>query len=205
VTAQRSPAELEATVREDAADVLLLTEQPGNDLPDEVFNLAASVLYVLDQFGALANQAEEANARLASIGGYEGYSNAWAEVERRAGEAEARVALLEDALREAEAERDDAISCLQRVVEADRDDSRMGHPNAGDSCIGACIGLDVMPWLDARGKLLPFVPRAAAAPEKKTLGGFIPLPTKRQMGVDAPDFGPTLGSSAAGTETETRE
>jgi hypothetical protein len=59
------------------------------------------------------------------------------------------------------AERDEAIACLQRVVEADRDDSRMGHPNAGDSCIGACIGLDVMPWLDQRGKLLPFVARAA--------------------------------------------
>jgi hypothetical protein len=63
-----------------------------------------------------------------------------------------------DRLREA---LDEAIACLQRVVEADRDDSRMGHPNAGDSCIGACIGLDVMPWLDQRGKLLPFVARAA--------------------------------------------
>ena len=60
----------------------------------------------------------------------------------------------------AEAERDAAIACLQRVVEADRDDSRMGYPNAGDSCIGACIALDVMPWLDQRGKLLPFVNRA---------------------------------------------
>lgn len=71
------------------------------------------------------------------------------------------VTALRDRLVAAEAERDEAIACLQRVVEADRDDSRMGHPNAGDSCIGVCIGLDVMPWLDQRGKLLPFVARAA--------------------------------------------
>ena len=64
------------------------------------------------------------------------------------------------------AESDEAVACLQRVVEADRDDSRMGHPNAGDSCIGICIALDVMPWLDRRGKLLPFVARATLAGEQ---------------------------------------
>ena len=71
------------------------------------------------------------------------------------------IPFLMERLEEVEAERDETIACLQRVVEADRDDSRMGHPNAGDSCIGACIALDVMPWLDQRGKLLPFVARAA--------------------------------------------
>ena len=48
-----------------------------------------------------------------------------------------------------------AVWLLNRVVQADRDDATMGYPNAGDSCIGACIGLEVMPFLDRIGALLP--------------------------------------------------
>jgi hypothetical protein len=48
---------------------------------------------------------------------------------------------------------DAAVRLLQRVVEADRQDSKMGHPNPGDSCIGICLALEVMPFLDGLGKL----------------------------------------------------
>ena len=115
---------------------------------------------------ALAERDEARNSRAVqdadSLRKVEAYDDARAEVKRQ-GYSRAEYVLRAEA---AEAERDEAIACLQRVVEADRDDSRMGHPNAGDSCIGACIGLDVMPWLDMRGKLLPFVARAAPTKEE---------------------------------------
>jgi hypothetical protein len=50
------------------------------------------------------------------------------------------------------AERDAAVALLRAVVHADRDDAKMGYPNPGDSCIGACIGLDVMPFLSELGE-----------------------------------------------------
>ena len=50
-------------------------------------------------------------------------------------------------------ERDDAVSLLRGCVKADRDDSRMGHPNPGDSCASIHLALAVMPWLAARAAL----------------------------------------------------
>ena len=43
---------------------------------------------------------------------------------------------------------DEAVNHLQRVVQADRDDTKMGYPIPGDSCLAACIGLEVMRFLD---------------------------------------------------------
>jgi hypothetical protein len=131
---------------------------------------------MMEQVDEMAEQRVERNANIkllrAELAEMKIDRNDWKrisdEAEFRAEVAEAEVARLAQGVT-AQAEeartlretRYEAIACLQRVVEADRDDSRMGHPNAGDSCIGACIALDVMPWLDQRGKLLPFVARAA--------------------------------------------
>jgi hypothetical protein len=62
----------------------------------------------------LVNERDEALARLSSIGGYEGYSNAWDELERRAEAAEAEVARLTDILYMAGTER-----MLARAVAAE--------------------------------------------------------------------------------------
>jgi hypothetical protein len=40
-------------------------------------------------------------------------------------------------------------AALEAVVEADRIDAKMGYPTPGDSALGACIGLHVMPLLAA--------------------------------------------------------
>lgn len=43
----------------------------------------------------------------------------------------------------------EAHEVLRAVVQADREDSKMGYPNPGDSCIGICISLLVLPYLDS--------------------------------------------------------
>jgi len=48
----------------------------------------------------------------------------------------------------AESQRDEAVGLLRGVVEADKQDAKMGHPNPGDSCIAIYIGLVLMEWLD---------------------------------------------------------
>jgi len=48
------------------------------------------------------------------------------------------------------AERDEAIRLLRGVVESDKQDAMMGHPNPGDSCISTYIGLVLMEWLDGK-------------------------------------------------------
>jgi len=48
---------------------------------------------------------------------------------------------------------DEAVNYLRRVVQADRDDTKMGYPIPGDSCLAACIGLEVMRFLDDVGAL----------------------------------------------------
>lgn len=49
----------------------------------------------------------------------------------------------------------------------------------------------------------PLYPRPAgseaARPEETIEGGLIHQPMRREMGVDAPDFGPMLGAAADGT------
>ena len=47
----------------------------------------------------------------------------------------------------------EAVNYLKRVVQADRDDTKMGYPIPGDSCLAACIGLEVMLFLDDIGAL----------------------------------------------------
>jgi len=48
---------------------------------------------------------------------------------------------------------DEAVNYLQRVVQADRDDAEMGYQLRGDSCLAACIVLEVMRFLDEIGAL----------------------------------------------------
>jgi len=43
---------------------------------------------------------------------------------------------------------DEATAHLYGIVEADKQDAMMGHPNPGDSCIGAYISLVLMEYLD---------------------------------------------------------
>jgi hypothetical protein len=55
---------------------------------------------------------------------------------------------LRERVRVLEARQAQSEALLRRVVKADQDDANMGHPNPGDSCIAACIGLEVIPFLD---------------------------------------------------------
>lgn len=70
--------------------------------------------------------------------------------DERIGELEREVRALK-AARSWGAEGGEAVRLLQRVVQADKDDARMGHPNAGDSCVGICLSLEVVPWLEQHG------------------------------------------------------
>jgi len=64
---------------------------------------------------------------------------------------------------------DEAVNYLQRVVQADRDDTKMGYPIPGDSCLAACIGLEVMRFLDEIGALTE---RSVADANGSTSGGI---------------------------------
>ena len=48
---------------------------------------------------------------------------------------------------------DEAVNYLRRVVQADGEDTKMGYSLPGDSCLAACIGLEVMRFLDDVGAL----------------------------------------------------
>jgi hypothetical protein len=114
---------------------------------------------------------------------------------------EAKLANEEHAARErAEAERDAAIKRADETdyawvvasekavqMEAERDRLRaaliqiMHYP------------FDVMREAHEDRAAMCEIARAALAGEEKPSGGLIPQPTRREMGVDAPDFGPVLG------------
>ena len=49
---------------------------------------------------------------------------------------------------------DEATAHLYGIVEADKQDAMMGHPNPGDSCVSIYIGLVLMEWLDTRASLV---------------------------------------------------
>ena len=49
------------------------------------------------------------------------------------------------------AERDEARDLLRLIVQADRDDAMMGHPNPGDSCVSVVLSLSVLEYLDKLG------------------------------------------------------
>jgi len=77
----------------------------------------------------------------------------------------------------------EAVNYLKRVVQADRDDTKMGYPIPGDSCLAACIGLEVMPFLDGVGALTE---RSVADAMSSTSGG-IPAQVGTDRSVSAPD------------------
>ena len=64
---------------------------------------------------------------------------------------------------------DEAVNYLNRVVQADREDTKMGYPIPGDSCLAACIGLEVMRFLDEVGALTE---RSVADAIGSTSGGI---------------------------------
>jgi len=79
---------------------------------------------------------------------------------------------------------DEAVNHLQRVVQAGRDDTKMGYPIPGDSCLAACIGLEVMRFLDEIGALTE---RSVADAMSSTSGG-IPAQVGTGRSVSAPDI-----------------
>jgi len=74
-------------------------------------------------------------------------------VNERAEEALVALSRVQAASEQAEKALAEAVNYLQRVVQADRDDTKMGYPIPGDSCLAACIGLEVMRFLNEIGAL----------------------------------------------------
>jgi hypothetical protein len=85
------------------------------------------------------------------------------------------------------------------IVEAERHKLRMGRLLADATIAELEAERDrlraALTEIDAHGggSWIGEIARAALAGEEKPDGGLIPQPTRREMGVDAPDFGPLLG------------
>lgn len=82
-----------------------------------------------------------------------------------------------------------AIVLLQRVVQADRDDAKMGHPNPGESCVSICIGLEVMPFLDGSARLLPGDTAEESLAASGDLAGSAGAGNTGTVGTSTPDDG----------------